>query len=624
MSDYITSTNKLKIAELDFDAIKTALKTYLEGQSEFADYDFDSSALSILLDVLAYNTHYNGFYLNMLASEMFLDSATLRSSIVSLAKHLGYTPSSRRGSSVNLDVVGTTSPFTVPKNAKFTTKIGTQIYTFLATQAHAATYDESDQTYKATSIDVKEGVSNRVTYEVKGSPNEVFEIPNENVDSSSIAVAVGSEYYTRVDDITEITGSSKVYFLQEEGDLGKYQIYFGDGTIGVKPSVSDIITIDYNVSILGEEGNGATTFNLAESISGITTATVSLSSGFTRSFGGSERETTFSIREQAPRQFGLQKRVVTKNDYKTRLENDYNLVDSVRVWGGEENIPPEYGSVFICVKPKSGYVLSRAEEQRIGESILKRRNVVGVTPRFVEPDYMFIVPDITVSYDPRKTTRTQDQLKTLVRANILNYSSQNLSKFDQYFRYSALSRIIDDSEVAIQNNNMTINMKKRIRPIVGTTSDYRIYLDNPVYRPHEGHASVVNSTTFTYRGITNCKIVDRDGYLMVVRDEIDRPRGTSGIDYGNQTIAGYDEKLKVSIVNSRVGYMNYETGEMLIETLSLSKIDDGSDYIYFTVKPRIQDILPKQNTIITIEDADITISCIDDTDRIVEDKVRSY
>lgn len=630
MSDYITTTNNLKIAELDFDSIKTALQKYLQGQDEFKDYDFTGSAMNILLDVLAYNTHYNGFYTNMLASEMFMDSATLRSSVVSIAKHLGYTPSSRKGSSVYVDLAidTTATSTTLSKNTKFTTKIGTDTYTFLAVKSHAARFNNDTKKYQISSVELKEGVAARASYIVAGTNNEIFQIPNENVDISTLSVAVAGEYYIKVDDITDVDATSKVYFIQE-GDQNKYEIYFGDGIIGKKPSNGDQISISYNVSLLGSDGNGASKFFLADTITGATQTVVALSSGYTRSSGGAERESTSSIRVQAPRQFGLQKRVVTRHDYKTRLENDFNLVDSVRVWGGEENEPPQYGTVFICIKPKTGYVLSRAEENRIGQDILKKRNVVTVVPKFVSPDYLFVVPDIMFSYDPRRTARNADQLKTLVKANILVHGSNNLSKFDQYFRHSSFSRIVDDSEVSIMNSNMQIAMKKRFKPIIRVQGEYGILFDNPLYHPHAGHMRVIQSTLFKYGGQDNCSIIDKDGVLMIVSvgskveslNAIDRPL-TNPAGYQSGGLNAYSSDY--AVVEKNIGSVSYDTGELRIKKFKVMSIGDGSDYIYIHAKPRIQDIIPKRNTIVTIDSADISVNCIDDTLRVVEDKVRSY
>jgi len=630
MSDYITTTNNLKITELDFDSIKTALRTYLQGQDDFKDYDFTGSALNILLDVLAYNTHYNGFYINMLASEMFMDSASLRSSVVSLAKHLGYVPSSRRGASVHVDfdITSSARSVTIPKNFKFTSKIGTDTYTFLTSKAHVALYNAITETYQIPSIEIKEGIAATTSYTVLGTNNEIFEIPNENIDTTTLGVSVEGETYQLADDITEVTSTSKVYFLQE-GDQNKYQIYFGDGSVGKKPSNGDQILITYNVSILGSDGNGASTFFPADTVAGMTDSSVTLSPGFTRASGGAERETTSSIRVQAPRQFGLQKRVVTANDYKTRLENDYNLVDAVRVWGGEENYPPEYGRVYICVKPKTGFVLSEAEEQRIGEDILKRRNVVSIRPKFVDPDYMFIVPDINFAYDPRKTTRTPDQLKELVKANILTYASNDLSKFDQYFRYSTLSRVVDDTEVSIMNNNMTVAMKKRFKPVPRVQGEFTILFDNPIHRPHEDHMRVVQSTLFKYKNVDNCMLIDENGIMKIVAAStkvdslvpIEQPK-TNPRGYRGSGLDTYS--MDYQVVEKNVGTIDYGVGSVRLRKFVSMEIKDGSDYVYIHAKPRIQDIIPKRNTIITIEPDDIIINCVDDTLRVVEDKVRSY
>ena len=622
MEDYTTSTGKLKITELDFDAIKTALKSYLEGQDEFKDYDFTGSAMNILLDVLAYNTHYNGFYANMLASEMFMDSASLRSSIVSLAKHLGYTPSSRRGSYSYVDVTfeGATSPMVIPKNAKFTTKIGSASHTFLATIARTANKDPISGKYIARNVEIKEGVYFTQTFTVKGTPNEIFEISNEDVDTTSILVGVAGEVYMKADDITELDSNSKVYFLQE-GNQNRYQIYFGDGVIGKKPNVDDQIDLSYNVSLLGSGGNGAKQFYLAESISGdVTSVTIALSAGYTRSSGGADRESTSSIRIQAPRQYTTQKRAVTKNDYRTRIMNDYNLVDSVRVWGGEENIPPEYGSVFICVKPRTGYVLSLAERRKIAQDILKKRNVVSITPRFVEPDYLFVIPMVTFAYDPRKTTRTADQIALMVKSTVINYSATELDKFDEYFRHSVLSRQIDDTEPSITNNNTVVLMKKRIKPLLVSSRSYRIHFDNPLHRPHKGHTNILRSSTFTYRGVKNCSVVDFDGRLMIttsgaVEASVAKAYGPSGIS---------SPPMSHYVINSNVGTVNYETGELIMDNFGPTSITDKSEYISFIAKPRIDDIISRENTIITIDDIDVLVSSIDDTNRLKENKVRGY
>ena len=615
MASYTTTTNKLKITELDFDSIKDALKSYLAGQDEFKDYDFEGSAMSILLDVLAYNTHYNGFYVNMLASEMFMDSASLRSSVVSLAKHLGYTPASRKGSSVNIDIsmTGTGSNLVIPKGAKFTSRIGTDKYTFLATKAHIATLDSTDSLYKATGITVKEGIAFTSTQTVTGQTGEVFTIPNENVDMDTLTVAVGGEVYLRADDITEVSSTSKVYFIQE-GNQNQYEVYFGNGIIGKKPDVADLVQLEYNVSMLGSDGNGAKAFTLAASITGGSGPTVTLSSGYTRSSGGAEREDTSTVRLQAPRQFALQKRVVTADDYRARLVNDYNLVDSVRVWGGEDNDPPTYGKVFISIKPKTGYVFSEAEKRTIANDILKKRNMVTITPEIVDPDYMFIAPTVTVAYDPRKTSKTADQIKATVTSAIQNYSTGTLDEFDEYFRHSVLAKTIDDSDTAIMNNTNEIRMKKRIRPILGRRATYTVNYDNPLHRPHAGHANILTSTRFTFQFQPRCSFVDMDGKIMVVTENWSMENS-----YDRSS-----EEDNPTVLHADVGSINYTSGKIEISRFATTNISDGTNYIYLYVKPAIDDIMPMGNTILTIDSGDIDVTVVDDTNRLPQNKVQGY
>ena len=609
MSTYTTTTNKLKITELDFDRIKDALKTYLSGQSEFRDYDFTGSAMNILLDVLAYNTHYNGFYANMLASEMFLDSATLRSSIVSLAKHLGYVPSSKKGASVNIDVTftGSGSSITIPKNTKFTTKINTDTYTFLTTETRVAKKDSTGDTYTITGLNIVEGVYFTSSQTVIGRDNEVFSIPNDDIDLDTLVVAVAGETYIKADDITEIKSTDRVYFIQE-GTSGLYEVYFGDGVIGKKVETGDTVQLWYNISMLGADGNGAKTFTLADNITGATSATISLSTGHTRSSGGTEREATSTVRINAPRQYTLQKRVVTADDYRARLINDYTAVDSVRVWGGEENKIPDYGSVYISIKPKTGYVLSYAERQKIAQDVLKKRNMINITPKFIDPHFVWIVPDVSVAYDPRKTVRDEDAIKTRVKNTILAYSSASLGKFGEYFRHSLLTRAIDDTEVAITNSTVRVKLKTRIKPVLRIKGDYTVRFWNQLHHPHRGHASNIKSTLFKFKGLDGCYLEDHDNEVYVVRSQ------TPDV----QTNDYLTNKLQ------KVGVIDYASGDLLLSDFMVQEIGDGSDYVYITADPESDDIIPQQNTILTIESGDITVNCVDDTRRIPEKKVQGY
>ncbi len=607
-SSYTTNTNKLKITELDFDAIKSALKSYLSGQDVFADYDFEGSAMSILLDVLAYNTHYNGFYTNMLASEMFMDSASLRTSVVSLAKHLGYTPTSKKGAIVDIDIalegaVGTN--ILIPKGAKFTSKLAGETYTFLATKSKVAVKDLTDNKYKAKNIQIREGIAFSKKYTADGTATQLFEIPNEDVDVETIVVAAGGEIYQKAEDITEIKATDKVYFLQE-GRNGKYEIYFGDDVVGNMPDSQDQVVIEYSISVLGSSGNGAKKFTLAETLSGGPTgSTVVLSAGQARSSGGAEREAVSTIRINAPQQNTLQKRVVTADDYRARLVNDYNIVDSVRVWGGEDNDPPQYGKVFISIKPKTGYVLSDAEKERVKTDILKKRNMVTITPEFLDPDYLNLVLDVRVAYDPRKTTQSADQIKAKVIQTIASFGVTDLNNFDQYFRNSVLSYKIDSSDISIKNSLTDVRIKKAFKPILKVRNTHTINFDNALFRPHVGHKSILTSTGFSIFDKRNCSFIDVDGVIKIVQDS-------------------YDGLGSYIIVHDNIGTIDYITGKVVIDGFRPLLINDGSDYIKLIIKPNLGDVMPKGNTILTINESDITVTMVDDTDIIESNKVQGY
>lgn len=615
---YLTETNKLKITELDFDSIKAALKTFLKGQDTFKDYNFEGSAINILLDILAYNTHYNGFYTNMLASEMFMDSAALRSSVVSLAKQLGYTPASRKGATVTIDFTHTalsadaalSRTISIPKYTKFTTKIENNIYTFLVTESSVGTLGSDNQTYAFSNIKLKEGVEFSSSYTATGDVGQRFAVPNENVDIDTLVVAKGGEIYNKADDITEIKSTDKVYFVQE-GRNGLYEIYFGDGIVGVSPKADETIQIDYMITMLGEAGNGVKEFNLATVIGG-SNYTYGPPTGAV-SIAGAERETTETVRLQAPRQYGLQKRVVSADDYRARLKNDYSIVDSVRVWGGEDNNPPAYGKVFISVKPKDGYVLSDSERKKIIEDILKKRNVVTITPEFVDPLYLNLALDCSVIYDQRETTRNSTDLEAIVLNAVTEYNTNNLGKFDQYYQNSVLTKKIDSSEDAIKNSLVGVNIKSSFRPTLGSKEVHVINFNNPLYHPHVGHKSILDSTRFTVGGFDNCYFYDQSGKIYITRQ---LPSGAPQTTTTSPGIPG-------NLPTAPVGTINYETGEVTID-YSITSIDDSSVYIYLTVVPRSKNIISEQNTILTIDSADITITMNEESTIVESNKVQGY
>jgi hypothetical protein len=596
-----TSTNKLKVTELDFDYIKEALKEFLSGQDEFTDYNFESSGMAVLLDLLAYNTHYNAFYTNMLASEMFLDSAGIRSNVVSRAKQLGYTPHSKQGAEATVDfkldgITSGAAEITVSKGFKIGSIINSKTYLFTTTEAATAKRSGASTTYYANSVPIREGVRLAFTQTATGAENELFTIPNLDVDTRSLEVSVNGEQYGLISDYTEATSTSKVYFLQE-GDEEKYQIFFGDGVVGKSISVGDTISIQYITSRLGIEGNGAQVFAPGQSLAG-KNPTIALTDSNSPASGGTSREAITSIKLKAPRGFETQKRTVTAQDYKTRLINDYPPIDTIKVWGGEDNTPPEYGKVYIAIKVKAGYTLSDFEKANIKDT-LNKRNMVTVEPVFVDPEYLYLVLNADVTYDKRATTRTAAQLRSDVTATITGFALTDLNKFDNYFRHSNLLKKIDDTNVAIKNNAVGVQLRKEIVPTLNTSLYYTLNYDNELYHPHNTHMTILTSTLFNHSGYANCRLEDFNGVVRVVTS---------------------DGK---TMVNRQAGTIDYDTGRVVLENFTPTGIADGTTKINVTVIPKNTNILSKENSIITILGEDLNITMVDDLE-ITKDATANY
>jgi hypothetical protein len=593
-----TTTNKLKITELDFSDIKSAFKEYLSGQSEFTDYNFESSGMDVLLDVLAYNTHYNAFYTNMVASEMFLDSAGIRSNVVSRAKQLGYVPYSKKGSEAVVDITLTNittgvASITISKGFRFASRISGSTYIFSVTEsASAVPVSSTSTTYVASNVVIREGAALNASYTATGIDNERFAIPSPDLDSRSLIVTVNGEIYNLADDYTDVTSTSKVYFLQE-GDDELYEVYFGDDVIGKAINVSDSVALNYTISRLGLEGNGAKTFSAAETLSG-STPTVALSDLASPAYGGSSRELVSSIKLKAPRGFELQKRTVTVEDYKTRLVNDYPAIESIKVWGGEENDPPDYGKVYISIKVKDAYSISDNEKKHIKDNILKKRNVVSVSPVFVDPEFLYLVLDADVTFDQRATVQSPVQLKTLATATITGFALSDLNKFEKYFRHSNLLKKIDDSEVGIKNSAVGVKLRKEFTPTLNTALHYELKFANELYHPHSGHMPILTSTLFNHSGYGNCYLEDSDGIISVVT--IDAANGNK------------------SYVNRTAGTVDYITGKISLENFNPTAIEDGTSKISVTAIPTNTNILSSENIILSILDTDLTITMVDDSD----------
>ena len=594
------SSHRLDISELDFETIKGSLKRFLSNQNEFKDYDFEGSSLAILLDLLAYNTHYLAYNANFVANEMFMDTAQLRSSVASLAKLVGYTPNSARAPIADLKLVindGTGSTITIPAGTKFTSSIDGLTYTFVSIADK--TVQPVDGIYTAQSLNVYEGtyVTYNYTYDAQDI-DQRFLIPSDRADSTTIKVVVQNSVsdvtqntYTKATSITELDGTSKVFFLQEAED-GQYEIYFGDGVIGKALTDGNIINISYVVTNK-TEANGATSFSLSGSISGFTDITVTVNSS---AQGGAEPETLQSIKKNAPDFYSSQDRAVTIEDYKSKVKQLYANTQAVSAWGGENAETPFYGRVYISILPTSGSNLTESTKARIITD-LKKYSVASVTPVIIDPETTNILLTTTVKYDEKATTKVSDTIKSNVITTITNYNSNTLQKFDTMFRHSKLTGLIDDTDESILSNVTTVRLRKSFLPTIGSSTKYTINFANALYNPHSGHASaeggILSSTGFKIDGdTTNVWFLDDDGQGNVRRYRMDG----SVRSYGNST----------------QGTINYLTGVVEINSLNVSNIENvrgaASTVIEVTVKPNSNDLVPIRNQILEIDVANSSVT----------------
>lgn len=468
------NTTSIRITELDFNEIKTNLKNYLRSQSEFQDYDFEGSGMSVLLDILAYNTHYMGYYLNMVANEMFLDTAQLRNSILSHAKMVNYIPSSRSGALAMINVTATpgtsedtsATELTLDKYTKFlASDIDGLNYQFVALNSNTVTI--SNNSFYFSNVYIKQGEV--VTLQYATSPTNTkrrYTIPSSNVDTSTITVTVQESstntdivVYNPVSDITTLTPNTAAYFLEENSDR-EYVVYFGDNILGRRPKDGNIVIITY-IDTSGPIANNITTFRPVDRIGGKYRNNVSITSVMS-SFGGSERETIEQIRFRAPNHYVTQNRAVTKLDYETLILKDYPDMEAVSVWGGQENDPPIYGKVFISLKPKQNYFLTNVQKEEIKNRLIEERGVLTVTPEITDPDYVYLLLRGDVYYNPSLTNLTSEQIKQNVRAAILDYENTDLINFNSVFRKSKLQQQIEASEKSITGSDIKVFLQKRI------------------------------------------------------------------------------------------------------------------------------------------------------------------
>jgi hypothetical protein len=588
------NNKRIQVSELDFDAIKSNLKTFLQGQTEFQDYDFDGSGLSVLLDVLAYNTHYNGIYTNLAVNECFLDSASKRASVVSLAKMLGYMPRSASCATATVTATvtsPTSSPATVtlPAMQPFTTSIDNVSYTFY--NRSAVTTRAVGGTYTFTGLVLTEGAPLQYRYTM--TPGVRFIIPNANADLNTLTVTVQQtsssdlyEVYTRADTITEVTELSKIYFVKEIDD-GLYEISFGNNNLGIALSNGNVVTLDYMVSSL-EEPNKSTAFVYG----GVALAGGNLTVNATAAAsGGAPSESIDEIKFNAPKYYAAQNRAVTPDDYKAIILKNFPEAQTISVWGGEDNNPPIYGKTYICIKPKEANKLTNLQKEFIKNNILESRNIVSITPEIVDPEFFNIKVTSFVYYNPRATTKTAAQIETLVKQSIMRYNDEELEKFDSVLRYSRLTKIIDETDPAITNNITRIMIRHPHEVKYNIASQYLLDLINPISQDGGKQGEVFASTGFYIPNSEQLHFLDDDGL-------------------GNIRLYYLNTNFEKVIVTPDIGTINYDTGSVVVRSLTIRAIDGA--FFEWQVKPESYDVVSALNQIVQIDPTLLAVEAIAD------------
>ena len=590
------AVNKTKqITDLDFNAIRSNFQTFLEGQDQFKDFDFNGSGLSVLLDVLAYNTHYQSFYTNMVANEMFMDSAVKKESVMSHAKQIGYTPHSKKAAEARVTVSlssSDTSTKIIPGRTKFSSNVGSVPYYFY-NMAPITINTSGTAPYGSSEFSIYEGEFNSVSYVSSSTSETKFVIPTLEVDTDHLTVRVlksttdssgKNDVWTKVSDITKINSTSNSFFL-DVSSTGLYEIKFGDGVIGKKLEDGNVVLIDY-FTTTGSDVNGigktdsTTNRTFTAPIQNGTISVVSSAAG------GAAIETKDSIRFNAPLFYQTQNRAVTENDYRSLVLNEYGDADDVLVYGGEELNPPEYGKVFIAVKPKTTTTLTEEEKSDIKNNILKSKNIVGILPEVVDPEYTYVMFSVKSAYEPTKTTRSMLDIKALIIAYVTLYATSELSKFGKHLYINQLEALCRNLENSILYVDVDVKLQKRISPTINKTANYVIEYNNTLANTsHDSLGGIqgipsVQSSEFAYK--------KADGTLFRAAIDSDMK--------GNLRIYEVRGGKRITVYR-KVGSIDFASGAVFINNFSpVSATSNG--VINFDVTPREDIIFAPTNKIL--------------------------
>ena len=578
------------VQNLDFFETKSALKTYLSNQDRFADYDFEGSNMNVLLDLLAYNTFYNNYYYNMAISEMFLDSAQERNSLVSHAKELNYMPRSRRSAkaTVTFNITATQSGnfFVIPKDTKVNGKCGNTTFTFIADKAYTAVSNEvatnplGPRVYTATGVEVYQGRLMTETLDISDTT-----LSNEMIDSSSLYVEVNNEEYVYKTDIFGITATDKVFYLQPEED-NKYSIQFGQDKFGKQPTAGDTITAKYRITS-GPDANGVTSMT-SNGIAGAGGVNVTVT---IPSAGGLLTETSESIRMFAPKALQVQERAVTKRDYEILLRSRFPNIEAISVYGGDEVDPPQFGKVIISVDVTGGEGAADFEIASFTD-YLKDKTPLTIEPVFVPAKFLFIDTVVDVVFDPNLTTKSASQIRSEATNAITAYSTTNLNDFNKTLRQSRLAAALDAVDNSIISSSIFASPIIQVVPILSTVQNPAFSYETALVQPY-AYDATTGLSGFTPAVRTSKLTIE--GTLMTLQD-----------DGAGKMMAVTASTATTSVFKRSIGTINYSTGAIKLSNLIVDSFEGGA--VKFIANSVAKDVKAPKDRIITIRGEDITVN----------------
>ena len=594
-------SSQITATDLDFDAISDNIKTYLKGQEKFKDYNFEGANLNVLIDMLSYASHISGVNTNIAASELFLDSAQIRKNVVSRAKDLGFVPASEKASGAQLEIkmsnirkpdgtIPTANDMTLPRGHNFQTVYDGVTYNFVNTTSVVPTRENVNFSYPTVDIVQGQYITDSFIFDSQ-IKNSKFVLSNARVDKSKLEVSVNSNgivsKYTLSTEVSTITSSSRVFYAQENEE-GFLEIYFGDDVLGKGLVDGDLISATY-ITVDETHADGAKLFSMSDAINGFSNATITTLSNAS---GGAEKEDIESIKFKATKFYTSQNRLVTLNDYKAKVSEYYPNADAVAVWGGEDNDPPEFGKVFISLKPQNSDYLSEAEKKQVQDK-LNQLNMLTVRPVIVDAEIVKILLTTVFKYNANDTTLSKGELETIVRNAIVNFDNTNLNNFDSIFRHSNLVKDIDAANTAILSNITNVRLEKRKLIEIGKSEGLVINFGNGFFHPHDGHNSasggILTTTGFKVDGDTvNTYFFDEDGSGVVRR---------------------YSMQSGVRVfADLAAGTIDYTSGKISIDAIKFTSTVNSDTSIDFTVLPSSDDVVAIRGSLIDISVDDIKVS----------------